>query len=65
MGDLVNLRRFRKARDRAAEAEGAASNRAAFGRARGERDTSEDERRRRDAELDRHRLEPPPGGPNR
>ena len=65
MGDLVNLRRFRKARDRAAAAEEAARHRAAFGRAGVERDASEDERRRRDAELDRHRLEPPPGGPNR
>ena len=58
MGDLVNLRRFRKARDRAGKAEEAARNRAAFGRPASERDASADERARRLHALDGHRRNP-------
>ncbi len=37
MGEVVNLRRARKARDRAAEEAQAAANRVAFGRTKAER----------------------------
>ena len=59
MGDLVNLRRFRKARDRVERAEGAARNRAAFGRTRDERNASAGEVTRADAKLDAHRRDAP------
>ncbi len=63
MGDVVNLRRFRKARDRAEKAEGAARNRAAFGRTASEREAAAEERARRLQALDGHRLDPArPGG---
>ena len=58
MGDVVNLRRVRKARDRAEKDERAARNRAAFGRTAAERDASAEERTRRLAALDGHRLDP-------
>ena len=65
MGDVVNLRRFRKGRDRAGQAEAAAHNRAAFGRTREERDASADEAQRAAAKLDAHRRDPPGDGPHR
>jgi hypothetical protein len=74
VGDLVNLRRFRKGRDRAGRAEDAARNRASFGRTREERDASADEAARAAARLDGHRRDAPPddtgcgapqGGPSR
>ena len=61
MGDVVNLRRFRKARERAGRAEDAARNRAASGRTRAERDASADAAKRAAAALDAHRLDA--GGP--
>lgn len=61
MGNVVNLRRVRKARDRAEKAEDAARNRAQFGRTVSERDASADEVLRRDRLLDRHRLDSPGG----
>ena len=64
MGDVVNLRRARKARDRVAAAEAAAHNRAGFGRSKAERQASADATGRRDAILDAHRLEPPVAGPD-
>ncbi len=57
MGDVVNLRRFRKSRERAGRAEDAARSRAAFGRTREERDASAGEARRAEARLDAHRRE--------
>ncbi len=54
MGDVVNLRRIRKTRDRAGRAEDAARNRAAFGRTREERDASADAATRAAARLDGH-----------
>ncbi len=57
MGDVVNLKRFRKnaARDRAAAQAGA--NRVKFGRSKSER-ASEDDRARRASEmLDQHRID--------
>lgn len=47
MGEVINLRRARKARARVAAATTAAANRAAFGRTKAERDTAA-------AEADRH-----------
>ena len=63
MGELVNLRLARKARDRAAASEAAARNRASFGRSKAERKASTDDSERRDAALDAHRLQPPTGRP--
>lgn len=65
MGDVVNLRRFRKTRDRADKAVEAAHNRASFGRAAAERDAAAAERLRGDAALDRHRIDPPGDVPPR
>ena len=44
MGDLVNLRRARKRRERARQADAAAENRAVFGTAKAERRKVEAER---------------------
>jgi Domain of unknown function (DUF4169) len=57
MGDLVNLRRARKAAKRREEAVRAAENRLAHGRSKEERalDAARTEKSRR--ELDAHRLE--------
>lgn len=63
MGELVNLRRARKMRDRALKAEAADRNRAAFGRTAAEREGSAAEAARREAALDRHRRDPPPDVP--
>ncbi len=63
MGEIVNLRQARKARDRRARAEEASRNRAAFGRTKAERAAAEDARDRREAALDRHRIETPDDGP--
>lgn len=65
MGDLVNLRRFRKARDRTGRAEDAARNRVAFGRTRDERDAAAADVARADARLDGHRRDAPDDGPAR
>jgi hypothetical protein len=65
VGDLVNLRRFRKTRDRAERAEDADRNRAAFGRTRDEREASADEARRAKAKLDGHRRDVPHDGADR
>ncbi len=59
MGDIINLRRARKARDRADQAKEADANRIAFGRTKAERQltaaTSLLERKR----LESHKLEAP------
>ena len=52
MGEVVNLRRARKARDRAAGEAQSAANRAAFGRTKAERAADAAERARREAALD-------------
>jgi hypothetical protein len=59
MGDVVNLNRFRKRREREAKAEAAAQNRAIHGRSAAEREASADIRRRIETSLDRHRIDPP------
>ncbi len=62
MADVVNLRRFRKTRDRAERAEAASRNRAAFGRTAAEREASAEGRARGDRSLDGHRLVTPGSG---
>ena len=56
MGDLVNLRRERKRRDREREAAVAAENRVAFGLTKSERRKLEAEREAGERRLDAHRL---------
>ncbi len=58
MADVVNLNRFRKRRERDARAESAAHNRVTHGRSAVEREASAELRRREEARLDLHRLEP-------
>ena len=52
MGEVVNLRRIRKAKARAADAAQAAANRAAHGRTKAEQEIGAAEAARRDALLD-------------
>jgi hypothetical protein len=52
MGEIVNLNRARKARDRAHAKADAAANRAAHGRTKGEKTLAEAEKALRDAGLD-------------
>ena len=59
MGEIVNLNRARKARDRAAREAQAAANRTAHGRSKAERTRDEAVAAKRDAVLDGARLEPP------
>ncbi len=56
MGDVVNLRRARKARDRAAASEQAAENRVRFGRTKAERDRIAAQDALDASRLDGHRL---------
>jgi len=70
MGEIINLNRFRKRRDRAEDERRADENRVRFGRTRAERARDSDEPRRADRALDDKRLpagrddptEPGPGG---
>jgi len=57
MGEIVNLNKARKARDKAAAKRTAEANRLTFGRARAERDATKAERERASAMLDGHKLE--------
>ena len=57
-GDVVNLRRVRKARDKAANAASAAQNRVVFGRTKAERAATVAEAARVSAVLDAHKREP-------
>ena len=52
MGDVINLNRFRKARDKAARAQDADANRRKFGRTRAEKAVEDSEEARRTALLD-------------
>ncbi len=58
MGELINLRRARKTRERAAKDQVAEANRLAFGRTKAERRASEAQMDLDRARLDAHRLEP-------
>ena len=57
MGEVINLRRARKDRDKRVREEKADANRIAFGRLKIERELSEAEARQEHARLDAHRLE--------
>lgn len=58
-GELINLRRARKAKARAQAAAEADVRRAQFGRSKADKAQSEAERRREADGLDAHRLDPP------
>ncbi len=55
-GDIVNLRRARKAKRRAAETATAAENRAIFGKSKGERALTAKSQTLEQRRLDGHRL---------
>lgn len=57
MGEVLNLRRARKARERAEKAQDGEANRIAFGRTKAERRASEAQNNLERARLDAHRLE--------
>ena len=57
MGDLVNLRRFKKRADREQSSREAEANRARFGRTRTERDLEAKRTARANVVLDQHRLD--------
>ena len=57
MGDVINLNRFRKARDKAANVQHADANRRKFGRTRAEKAVEESEEARRKALLDGAKLD--------
>jgi Domain of unknown function (DUF4169) len=59
MGDIVNLRRARKRRDREASAKASVENRIRFGMTNRERRRIEAEGEKAERSLDSHRLEPP------
>ena len=59
MAEIVNLRKARKARDRAADAARAEANRVQFGRPKAERDRAAAEARRTETVLDGHRRDEP------
>jgi hypothetical protein len=56
MGDVVNLRRFRKQKDRAGKEARAEENRAKFGRSKGEKTRQTAEAAREDRDMDGKRL---------
>ena len=58
MGDVVNLRRIKKLRARAADKQSAENNRVRFGRAADQRASDRLEEARRTASLDGKRLQP-------
>ena len=57
MGDLVNLKRFKKRSERAQSATQADANRARFGRSKAERTADEQRAQRADERLDQHRID--------
>ncbi|HXP03803.1 MAG TPA: DUF4169 family protein [Stellaceae bacterium] len=57
MTSIVNLNRFRKAKKREEAQQGAAENRALFGRSKKDRRVDESERQRVTRELDGKRLD--------
>ena len=59
MGDIVNLRRARKTRERRREEANAAQNRIAFGMTKAERRRLDNEREKGERALDGHRLVDP------
>jgi hypothetical protein len=61
LGDIINLRRVRKAKARKTTAEAAAENRARFGRPRAEREVAEQAQTLESRRLDGHFREPSAG----
>jgi hypothetical protein len=59
MGDVVNLRRARKRREREQSQERAAENRVVFGLPKAERERIEAEREKSGRDLEAHRRERP------
>ena len=59
MGEVVNLRKWRRAREKAEADAQAAANREAFGRTRAEKERDAAETAKREALLKGSRLEPP------
>ncbi len=57
MGEIVNLRRARKARDKRVKDEAAQANRVAHGRSKAERDLTAAKARLEASKLDAHRRE--------
>ena len=57
MGDLVNLKRFKKRNEREASAKQAEANRARFGRTKSERILEKANAKRADDLLDAHRID--------
>jgi hypothetical protein len=57
MGEVVNLKRFKKRGERAQSAKDAEANRARFGRTKAERAADEQRAERASAHLDQHRIE--------
>jgi hypothetical protein len=55
--DIVNLRRFKKSKEREADAKAADANRLAFGRTKAERQKSEAVQTLESKRLDGHKLE--------
>lgn len=59
MGEVINLNKARKARDKAEAKRTADANRLTFGRTRSERQSTQKERDREAARLDGHKLDEP------
>ncbi|MGO4410770.1 MULTISPECIES: DUF4169 family protein [unclassified Brevundimonas] len=59
MGEVVNLNKARKARDKVEGRRAADANRLTFGRTKAERQTTQQERDRAAAKLDGHKLDEP------
>jgi hypothetical protein len=57
MGDVVNLKRFKKRAEKAQSAKQADANRARFGRTKSERALDERRTKRADDLLDQHRID--------
>jgi hypothetical protein len=57
MGDVINLKRFKKRSDREQTAKQADANRARFGRTKSERALDEGRTKRTNDLLDQHRIE--------
>ena len=57
MGDIVNLKRFRKRSEREQAAKEAEANRARFGRSKSERAADATRARRANELLDQHRID--------
>jgi len=62
MGDVVNLRQWRRSRAKEEDASRAAANRAAFGRTKAQKQRDEAEEARRRALLDAAKLDDGPKG---